>query len=140
MRNQKFQTSDKIKCANCKKSHTANFKNCDERIEYLKRLRKIQNRNRKTHPTQNSTNFYSVFTPELYNANFPSLQNNVSRDIPAWITPQHKNFSNKNLNSDLFSPVQCMDIFNEFIGKLNCGQTKIDQIKVIAEITFKYIT
>jgi hypothetical protein len=107
----------------------------------LKRLRIIQNRNRKTRPTQNSTNFYSFKnSPEMYNANFPSLQNNASRDIPAWTTPQHKNFSNKSLNNDLFSPVQCMDILNEFIGKLNCCQTKMDQIKVIAEITFKYIT
>jgi hypothetical protein len=95
--------------------------------------------------------FYSFKnSPQLYNANFPSLQNNASQKIPAWSSQQNKILSpnerafesslNNNLNDDLFSPSQCMNIFNEFLGKLNSCQTKMDQIKVIAEITFKYMS
>lgn len=43
-------------------------------------------------------------------------------------------------NETLFSPAECFSIFNEFINSLSQCSTKIDQIKVIGEITFKYMS
>jgi hypothetical protein len=109
----------------------------------------VRNRNRKqsTQILSNINSFQN--SPELYNLNFPSLQKSVSQKAPAWYSPHQSNHlsskanafesSANNSNCDLFSSAQCMDILNEFMEKLNRCQTKMDQIKVIAEITFKYI-
>jgi hypothetical protein len=65
------------------KSHTANYKYCEERIEYLKKMETVRNRNRKqsTQILSNINSFQN--SPELYNLNFPTLQKSVSQKAPA---------------------------------------------------------
>lgn len=142
---------EKVKCSNCHKAHTANYKGCEERILYQKRLEVMRNRNRKIQNNQNPTNsFLFKDSPDLYNANFPSINNNRSLNSPAWNTHKQNPYTiyskafesstSVHQNNDLFSPMQCMTIFNEFLEKLNNCKNKKNQLQVIAEITFKYMS
>jgi hypothetical protein len=140
---------EKIKCSNCSKAHTSNYKGCEERIKYLKRLEAIRNRNQKIQMNRNPSNSYLFQnSPELYNTHFPSIHNNRSLNGPAWkeentYTQNSKAFKSSpvnHYNDDLFSPSQCMEIFNEFLEKLNNCHNKKDQLQVMAEITFKYLS
>jgi hypothetical protein len=114
----------------------------------MRRLENIRNRNKKIQSTIYTSNFNTFKNcPELYGVNFPTIQKNASQNMPAWSSQQHspntrafESSANNNSNNELFSPSQCMDIFNEFLGKLNNCHSKIDQIRVIAEITFKYMS
>jgi hypothetical protein len=133
-----------VRCSNCHKAHTANYKGCEERILYLKRLEAIRNRNRKIQTNRNPTNsFLFKDSPDLYNANFPSINNNRSLNSPAWSTQKQNSYTFNpkafesstpvHQNNDLFSPNQCMTIFNEFLEKLNNCRNKKKEFKYMSK-------
>lgn len=125
---------EKVKCANCNHQHTANYSKCTNRLEYLEYLNKLRQNNR---IKSNKNSYGFVNSPELYNLNFPAFsgENGKPTNNNSW---QNKNPQNSKSN-DMFTPAECMDIFNEFVNKLRSCKTKEDQIKIIGEITFKYL-
>lgn len=42
-------------------------------------------------------------------------------------------------SDDLFSPSECSEIMEEFMSKLSTCRSKYDQIRIIGEITFKFL-
>lgn len=121
----------KVRCANCKQNHTANFKGCKSRKEYEEIQNRVRSRNSRVNPR--------VIQPNIQDRQqFPPLQSSRS----SWFnsaSQSRQQFSNNNSPNDLFSPQQCQEIMNEFIQKLSNCRNKIQQIQVIGEITFKYV-
>jgi hypothetical protein len=138
-----------IKCANCGQPHTANYSNCTKRLEYINIKQKIRQNNTK------NPNIGFHLNQQNYNSKFPLINNqqnqknlsnnNYKRDnnVPySSFFKASNTFSNNqtNKNPDLFTNDECMDILNEFINRLQQCKSKIDQIRTIADITFKYLS
>jgi transposase len=127
---------EKLKCANCNGHHVASYTRCPRRMEIIQAREAVKRRN---------TNFHSSTfqpAPQLDNTNFPSIIQNANSNS-AWTNrnqgPSNHFLTSNNTNETLFTPSECFTIFNEFISALSQCRSKIDQLKVISEITFKYM-
>lgn len=123
----------KLYCVHCTHHHTANYRACTKRKEFVAK----QNSLKKPHKKKTF-----VDAPLLNNANFPSIPAYQNPRTPAWVAEtvikQPPKFHNKNPN-DLFTPEECYKIFNEFLSKMSSCKSRQDQLQVIGEITFKYL-
>ena len=123
----------KVKCANCGKNHTANFKFCPAREKYINIQQnarsKLQHDKGKIH------------TPHFSDPNqFPNLPGSASHVHNNWQNNlSYARVTNTNTPNNLLSSHECYQIMNEFINKLSQCQSRQQQIQVIGEITFKYL-
>jgi hypothetical protein len=138
---------ENVKCANCGQLHTANFKNCSKQTEYIKIKEIIRENNIK----KRKSGFTVNHQHQNYNNQFPSLNNRFLTEVDSQThihssKPSYSSFYKNTSNdvnpsaNDLFSNSECMNILNEFILKLQKCNSKIDQIRAIAKITFKYLS
>lgn len=138
----------KVKCVNCQGKHTSNSKDCPlrqqiirQREQALTQKRINANQKRYVHQTQN------------YNKYFPSLQTTTTNNKLPFnkITPnmtysatvgQHLNVDTANTlsqDSNLFSPRQLMQIFNEMINICSKCKSKSEQLIALTAIFEKYM-
>jgi hypothetical protein len=129
---------ENLKCANCGGNHVASYSKCPERIVLIKARETANNRlkNRRS-------NFSFTPAPELNNFNFPGITKQPSTSN-AWssrtLDPRSRIINNQpNKSDDLLTPEECYSVFNEFLDALSQCQTRIDQMRVIAQITLKYL-
>jgi hypothetical protein len=83
--------------------------------------------------------------------NFSTLQNNqnirFSQNKQSYQNNQNnQNYQNTSFSrshqdivSDLLSPEECLNAFNEFLSKLSMCKSRHEQLQVIATITIKYL-
>lgn len=127
----------KLKCANCHQNHTANYQMCAKRIEATNALKSIKNRQTGNENRRQSASFKPA--PQLDNFNFPSLTKNTQNNFSnSQYRSNETGFSNN--QNDLFSPNECYQIFVEFLSQISKCNSRLEQIKVIGEMTFKYLS
>lgn len=127
---------NKVKCANCHGPHTASFRGCPKRIEIKQMMSALKHKNQMRQSRQIVPNIYDtrVFQPLP-----PPTQNfwqNKQHHTQQNASYQHINNNNTN---DMFSAQECNAIMNEFISKMSQCRSKIDQIRIIGEVTFKFL-
>ncbi len=133
--------TEKLRCANCGKNHVASFTGCPERMSIIKSRENSKFNGRKVSRERNVPGFVSA--PQLDNFNFPALINGPSTS-KAWTSSQ-ANPVIQNLkkpiekSNDLLSPEECYSVFTEFLNAISHCKTRMDQINVIGQITFKYL-
>lgn len=128
-----------LKCANCNGNHVASYQKCPARLEAIEKKKLVARKFKTSGPENHSSNTFKN-APELNDFNYPSLSSNTK----AWHNGSIKNnilYSHhmKSTSSNLLSAQECYSIFNEFIDALINCETRVQQLKVIGEITFKYL-
>lgn len=119
---------EKIQCANCGQSHTANFRGCAYRRQYIEIQEQFKPRRA---PQPKRPKFDQHNFPPLSSANtrmneiFPSMSQNQT----PYQQPQPRG---------LHSHVECSQIMSELLSRLPQCHTIEDQIKLIYEMSFRY--
>lgn len=147
------QNASKIKWANCLQKHTANFVGCPSRADYLTLKSSISGKNAKlpkrgAKPVNMDPNSISASG----NPNFPTLkpirnQSNFFDKFSSRITNQSNSFNytnqtnntNNNIQNDLLSPQELMNIFKEIINKMKHCKSRFDQLELIADLAMRYM-
>lgn len=127
-----------LKCIGCGKNHSARFRDCEKRTQYLNIKESAKKRN------QNPSNKSFVSTHHGYNLNFPSLSQSRQTTSTHQYQPalQYSAQLRKPAASpteDLYTPQQCFSIFQELYNALLTCKSKAEQVFTISQITFKYI-
>lgn len=125
---------EKVQCANCGDKHTANFKGCNYRKQYMNIQLQMKPRSRHTPPPRNSEEIY----PSLPKPSSPVGNNSWMHKSPI-SQPIHTIQHQTSSSNDLLSPLECSQIMSELLCKLPQCKSKEDQIKLIYEISFKYV-
>ncbi len=130
---------DKLKCANCGLQHVANYTKCPKRLGIIKTrgFQPARTRNFEA----NRRGFATA--PQLNDFNFPQLSNQLTGK--AWQNKFNQNVRDysqqiPNNQNDLLSPTECFAVFNEFITQLSQCTSRVEQLQVIGQITFKYLS
>lgn len=128
-----------IRCANCGGKHTANFRDCQTRIDIIN---KRANLRKKPSPQRQ---FVPSFNDQRHFPPPPPLGRSIGNN--SWKNPlnmsSERNPSTQNeapINDEnLFSRTTCNQILNEFISRLSNCRSKSDQLKIIGDMAFKYL-
>jgi len=126
--------SPKLVCIHCGQNHTANYHKCIKRKEYISKMQALKKPNTKRTPPE---------PPQLNDTNFPFLGNaqTSNQRVSAWInnsTNQQTAQVNSN-NTELFSPQECLNIFNEFLTKISQCTSRQQQLQVIAQLALNML-
>jgi hypothetical protein len=126
---------ENLKCANCGQRHTANYSKCQVRLEIINRQAKFRS---KTQSKQRRPqNFVEV--PKFNTTNYPRLDTSPVNNIQPISNNSRPTIRDALVNnSDLLTPQEITQIFNEMLSKLRTAKTKFDQINIIGEIVIKY--
>lgn len=124
---------EKVKCANCGQNHTANFRGCTYRKQYVEIQNSIKPRkiNQTPAPRNDIQNFphlprqNNAATANRLNDNFTTYNNTSSNVQPA--PPR-----------GLLNYVECSQIMSELLSRLPNCHTIDAQIQLIYEISFRY--
>ena len=141
------------KCANCGQNHPASSIQCPKRQEYINIRDKIRNKNLVTRKNvqfqldRNNFPSLNISTNNTNNfGNQPNLRNNTNNfeNInPSYseISEQNTNSANspQNSNQTIYNSSDLLKIFDEMIEKLSNCTNKKDQIRILWEITSKYV-
>ena len=145
------------KCANCGQNHPANSSICPRRQEYIAIREKIRTKqNQKRGTTQqtidrsiNSNNninsgynsneiSYSNF--QINNNNSSNVNHGTRNMVPTYSqVVQNENIEQTENNNSIFSPTELLKIFDEMTTKLSSCNNKLEQIKILWELTTKYV-
>lgn len=118
---------DKIKCANCGSNHTANFRGCNYRKQFIELKQQIRPRNKQNR-----------FSAPLFNeTNFPQLPR-IDPKINKTTQFNNNNIFQQAPPNGLLSYTECSQIMSELLERLPQCQSRNDQIQLICEISFKY--
>lgn len=117
---------EKVKCANCGDNHTANYKKCQYREQFINVQSKFK-------PSKKS-----IVKPfELRQNQFPPLLSH--RQTPTVAPPVHSpHIPHQQQPRGLLSHVECSQIMTELLSKLPHCHTIEQQIQLMTEIAFKY--
>lgn len=140
--------SNRVQCANCKQQHLADEYDCPKRKEYIALKNRISNRSQ-PNKRQPGADY------NLSQANFPQLvstavaphnrSNQFSRPLPSYSSVvrnnlnSNRNNANINVQTDLFSPQEIMELTNELIVKLAQCNSRADQFNVIVDLSVKFL-
>lgn len=126
-----------LKCKNCDEKHSARYKDCEKRIEFLKIREALKPQNRKIREKSP----VAAFNKNDYIRQFPSLPNSqpylYQQTSPLFSSLLQK--PTTATNDDLYSPQECFKIFQELYSALTNCKTKAEQIFAISNFTFKYL-
>ncbi|CAD7084516.1 unnamed protein product [Hermetia illucens] len=141
-------TKQILKCANCKQQHLADEYDCPKRKEYIALKNRISNRSQ-PNKRQPGADY------NLSQANFPQLvstavaphnrSNQFSRPLPSYSSVvrnnlnSNRNNANINVQTDLFSPQEIMELTNELIVQLAQCNSRADQFNVIVDLSVKFL-
>lgn len=149
-----------LKCANCGGPHTASYRGCPARLEIIDLRQAMRERRANTQrkPSYNlaDRNEFQRLPPPG-----PPRGNNSWRDNSSFyqqpshqyqqnLSSHHSNqhqHSRNNINqfqhhdnqNDLFNSDELYMIMEDFMSKLSSCRSKFDQIRIIGQITFKYL-
>lgn len=130
-----------LKCGNCGGKHTATFKECPARLQYINNIAKRK-------PTTQRTS-------RLNKQPTPPIVNNQNFPVPVFANPMYSQQQQPNQNtyaeiaeqrntqgdsSQLFTKDECKSIFSNFCQALQSCTTKIQQATVIADFAIKYFS
>lgn len=152
----------KVKCANCKQNHTANYGGCSSRTEYIKRKSDFNNKQTKSsnhyiktvnmhadsanyngkpnfpnlQPSRTKSNFFQRFNGPQQNTRTTSYSNQVKTlNTNSTNTINH----NENNSNDLLSAHTLLNIFKEIVNKLKFCKNRFEQLEMIADLAMTYI-
>jgi hypothetical protein len=129
-----------LRCAQCGQNHTATFKNCEKRAQFMTN-RRPPNRLRVPKP---ATSMRFAPAPELNDFNFPTLtpvpsqrpsqpiafvQSTPSQSLPL---PQQQQ------SEELFSADELLSIFCEMTDQIAKATSKTQQIQILMKIALKH--
>ena len=122
-----------VKCANCKGPHTANYSKCPKRAQYIqtKNISNTVSQKRKNVPdfpytTTSAARTYSRPQPS---ADFHRSSKSTWAEVCR--TPSTEN---------VFSPLECYNIFKQFINEISKCKSKMEQLDIIARLTCEYLS
>lgn len=134
-------TRNEIRCANCSANHTANYRGCPSRANYIKQLEETRRRTSK-HTISNTPRTASI------------AQRNLIRNAPT-VKPYHNNasvidglsFSQavqgsqtvESSNPNLFSITEFLCLARELFRRLQGCRTKEQQFLALSELIMKYV-
>lgn len=148
-----------LKCANCGGNHTSSYKGCIKRLE-MKQLREVIHNKRAVSrqqiPNINDFSQFNALPPPgrpignnswQQTAPGPSYASYKRSPPREQFYRSHQTYEdqyyhpspNASQSNDLFTYDECSDIMDEFLEKLLTCRNKFDQLRVIREITFKFI-
>ena len=113
-------TRDSIKCANCSGQHTANYRGCPSRKNYLEKLAKIRAERRNPAPPP---------PPPRPLQGRPSSSGNSYAEV----------LKNQSSDKNLFSVSEFLALAREMFDRLATCQTKQQQLLALFELTTKYV-
>lgn len=119
---------EKVKCALCNGNHTANFRQCEKRIQYKEKLTQQNTPLNNRHPIQRQIRLNIPPTSARFTSSPSSSYANVVRS-------QHPQSS-----SSLLSPEQCLEIFDLFTTELLKCRSIEEQIRTIARLSFQQVS
>lgn len=129
----KSVTREAIKCANCSGQHTANYRGCPTRKNYLAKLaeKKAQLRNAKP----------PILTPPR---NTVPQNGSTGNDSPVGTSTMTfaealSQGSSNNINSNLFTMSEFLALAREVFARLKSCKSRLDQLEALVELTAKYI-
>lgn len=122
-----------LKCGNCGQNHTANYSQCEKRLEFIERQRKYRSKVQR----KSQTNFQPIL--QFNDQNFPTMTSHPP-NLAHPARNQRPQFSDTLRSNDLFSPTELMNIFTEMMTKMQAASSKLQQISVLGEIVIKYCT
>lgn len=117
-----------LKCALCGGNHTARFKDCPKRVNFIDLRKKMQSKG--TSQQLPRYNYKATITPPQRTAPFETVADVLKRAQAP---------STSQLTADLYSTAECMQIFNEIFSALSGCKSKADQIYQLTTIALKYI-
>ena len=136
-----LETTDKdatrrlVKCANCSGQHTANYRGCPTRKNYLAKLaeRKAELRSSQQARTE----------PPLLRP-FPSTAKQTSGPVSSTVSSavtysKAVSQGTPNNNSNLFTMSEFLTVAREVFGRLQNCRSRQDQLEALIELTVKYI-
>lgn len=136
--NTKRVPNDVLKCKGCGENHSARFRDCKKRIEFLNIKETVMAKNKKSF-----TNPYTS-RAQHYSSQYPPLQ--MSRPSTSTFQPQQCSISYSAMlrrptaaSAELFTPQECFAIFEELYSALISCKSKAEQVYSISKITMKYL-
>lgn len=136
-----------LKCGLCGQNHSANFSQCEKRIEFIERQQiyrsRTQRRPRQTAGQQNQNQRRFVTAPQLQNSNFPNINPSNAANGQAWTNnnnsiPNHYNNQFSSSSTGLFNSSELMTIFKELMTNLSQAKSPEQQIYALGEVVIKY--
>lgn len=132
-----------VKCANCSGNHTANFRGCPTRKEYLQQL-EVRASKRKADKLNNlnqrSGNFRSPkqmsLSPDQHQ---PSINMNRNRPLYSDVVNNHDNKHIGEPTSDLFSISEFLCLARDMFQRLQGCTNKQQQFLALSELIIKYV-
>lgn len=125
------------KCCNCGGHHTAAFKECQSRIDFIKMKQRQSSK-------KENTRRQSVFNPS-YDRDFPtSFQQKPPLFNPQLIWRRKSHHQNPEVHEaeqdeSLFTTKELMQIMRDVMMSLKSCKTKMEQLIVVGDIAMKYI-
>lgn len=136
----------KVRCANCSQNHTANYKGCPTRLNYIKSL-ESRNKNRSAKPAVN-TGRPQKATAHVQQAHASTydLLSAITNPGGSYVdvvrngsaTTGHQAPGNSSENS-LFTIEEFMALANELFTRLSTCRSKAMQFLALSELTIKYV-
>lgn len=132
-----------IKCANCGLNHTATFKDCKTRLDYID---KVQSRNQSRRKPQRAQ-------PVLPQQQAPQL-NEIGFPTPVYATPAYNQNrstgpsmakfitqqpSSQSTQDDLYTMNECREMLDTLFNALQQCRSKVEQAKVIGDYALTYL-
>jgi hypothetical protein len=105
----------------------------------------IQNTQNRMPAWQSNPNLQNLPKQQEPQKSFNSFQNSQNNKFTQnnhnYQNNQNSSFSrsHQNIISDLLSPEECLNAFNEFLSQLSICKNRYEQLQVIATITIKYL-
>ena len=130
----KNATREAIKCANCNGQHTANYRGCPTRKNYLAKLaeKKAELKNAKPPPLRP----LRKTVPQ----DDGSSGNDSTADTSAMTFAEAlSKGSSNNTNSNLFTMSEFLALAREVFARLKNCKSRLDQLEALVELTAKYI-
>lgn len=137
-----------IKCGNCEGNHTATFKNCPKRLDYIESVAAQKQRREAPRPASKIqfTNTVPVYSNAAYKDVMtpprPSYADTLKQPLPTTTptTQQHPQQQQQQYsNNDLYSMSDCQKMLDDLFTALQACNNKQQQAKVIADYALKYL-
>ena len=125
----------KLKCVNCGGKHTSTYSKCSAR----EKLTLTNNPQPKRPEHQRAA---PATLPSRDNINYPPLPQPkmVNKSRETTLPPNNCQWSFTNSNDkNLFSASECWQIFNSLVSQMRHCKSKEEQVRAIAEFTFKFM-
>lgn len=146
-------------CCLCGDAHSSRDRSCPKRIDYIKmKLNRSSNKpnhsNQQTPSEQRSKQQASYQQRSLQqlshqqqfirsDSEFPALKVHQGRKFSDWFAQSQPNAppteAYSNVNEELFTPQQLLELTTELISNLKACRTKMDQFQVITKLAIKYV-